>query len=286
MPKTTTTDPAEDDQRAKKPQPLHIISVLGPKGGVGKTLVSRALICRFHASGFDPRIVQIDKTPALPALYGNEVIALALPSAEAQRADPLAAIMAFEPCADAIDACLADGRSLVTDVGGGPTASGFVEFVGKSRLDAHIAKRARAVVFMPMVAESATMTQTVELGLAVEKAFPSASLLTVLNERDGKFKFFPGSAADKVMQEKVRPFIARHSLLTLPAVPAGALAPFEALGLTFLELIQAEPEELGGRLGMSRTVTAMLQGDVAEWLTEVWTSLDAILPLTTGGVDG
>lgn len=285
MPKPKLVERAKLDLHTTAADLPYLTMVLSPKGGVGKTLVSRTLICGYHAVGICPRIVQVDKTPALPALYGDAVIALSLPSTEEQRADPLAVMSALEPCAEAIDASIADGRPLVADVGGGPTAAAFTEFLGKGRVDAHIASRARTVVFMPMVAESATMAQTIELGLAVKQALPSATLVPVLNERDGKFRFYPGSAADQVMQQKVLPFIERHPTLSLPAVPAGALAPFEAHGLTFTALIEAEPAELARRIGMSRTMTAMIQGDVAEWLTVVWSGLRPIIPLTTGDSD-
>ena len=260
-----------------------ISHTLALKGGVGKTTLSRAAICRYFAAGVAPRIVQVDRTPALPALYGEAVIALGLPGAEAQRADPLATLRALEPLAEAIDASVEDGRPLVNDVGGGQFSAAVVSMIGKSRLDAHIAKRARSVVFIPMVAEPATMAQGVELVELLEKAHPSARIVPVLNLRDGAFNFFRGSAADQIMTRSVLPMLERRPPLELPAIPAGALAPFDAHNLTFTALIEAEPIDLARRLGVSRAMAATLQGDVAEWLGQVWGALDCILPIAKGG---
>jgi hypothetical protein len=260
-----------------------ISHTLALKGGVGKTIVSRAAICRYFAAGLAPRIVQVDRTSALPALYGEAVIAIGLPGSEAQRADPLGTLRALEPLADAIDLSLADGRPLVNDVGGGQHSAAVVAMIGKSRLDAHVAKRARSVVFIPMVAEPATMAQGVELVQLVEQAHPNARIIPVLNLRDGAFKFFRGSAADQIMARGVQPMLERHPPLELPAIPAGALAPFDAHNVTFTHLIEAEPIDLARRLGVSRAMAATLQGDLAEWLGQVWGALEAILPIAKGG---
>jgi len=262
-----------------------IATVIGPKGGIGKTLVARAAICRYHAAGVRPRIVQIDRTPVLPALYGEEVTAVALPTAEVQRNDPLATMVALEPLSEAIDATIADGRPLVTDVGGGPSASATVEYIGKGRLDRHMQGRARSVVIVPVTSDPSTMALSMDLAEALEQAHPSARFVCALNHRDGPFRFFAGSAADEVQRTRVRPFIERHASITIPPIPAGALQPFETLHLRFTQMIEAEPDDLARQVGLSRTMTAVLQGDVAEWLAEVWGSFDTVLPLMTGGDD-
>ncbi len=44
-------------------------------------------------------------------------------------------------------------------------------------------------MFLPMVADHATMEETIRLGLAVETAHPSAVLVPVFNERTERFRF-------------------------------------------------------------------------------------------------
>ena len=263
-----------------------ITTVIGPKGGIGKSLTSRCIICRYHAAGLAPRIVQIDRTPALRTLYGDDVVSAALPGTEEQRADPLAAMVALEPFAAAIDATMMDGRPLVTDVGGGPSASAMVEYIGKGRLDQHMKSRTRSVVIVVMTCDPSVMSTSLDLAEVLETAHPNANHVIALNRRDGAFRFFPGSPGAEIMRQRLEPFIERHRSVTIPAIPAGALLPFEALHLPFTAIIEAEPDALAQRLGMSRTLTAVLQGDVAEWLSSVWGALDEVLPLHTGGSHG
>lgn len=277
---------ALDAERQAKRAAVRIITVVGPKGGLGKTLAARMIIDRYRANGQPVRIVQIDRTAQLPDLYGDMVSVVRLPGAEELRAEPLAAVVALEPFADAIDATLRDGAALIVDVGGGPSATGTVEYIGKARLDAYLQQNgAQSIVFLLLLPDPAAMAQSIELGRAIEVVHPSATIVPVLNQRDGKFRFFPGSLADQVWRDKVAPFLFGRQTLHMPALPAGALAPFETIGLTFTEIISTGDVAMGKRLGVSRAIAATLQCDVADWLKSLWPALDEILPLDPGGSD-
>jgi len=273
------------EEKAKKPG-LRIYTVIGPKGGLGKTLLARLLIDKYRAAGEATRIVQIDRTPQLPDLYGDTVSVVRLPGAEALRADPLAAVVAMEPYTVAIDSSLGDGATLIVDVGGGPSASGTVEYIGKARVDAYLRQRGvRSTVFLMLLPDPAAMAQSIELGRALEVAYPSAEIVVVLNERDGKFRFFPGSAAERVWRETVAPFLFGRQTMHMPALPAGAMPPFETLGFTFTDVINTDETMIAKRLGMSRAIAATLQGDVAMWLEAMWVAIDDVLNAGQGGSD-
>lgn len=240
-----------------------LVTVIGPKTNLGKSLVARAVICRYVAAGQAPRIVQIDRNPALVDTYGDEVITVTLPSTDEQREDPLATIKALEPYAFAIDASLGDGRPLVTDVGGGPLASTTVDYIGRSRLDAYLKGRACSVVVVVLTCDPHVMQGGMELAVALERAYPNARFVCALNRRDGPFRFEPGSEQDRIMRERIQPFIERHAAITVKALPAGALLPFEAKRLRFTDIIAAEPEALARQLTIHRGLAAVIQGDVA-----------------------
>jgi hypothetical protein len=265
----------EEHARGKGPT---IYVVIGPKGGIGKTALARVLIDKFIASSMLVNIVQIDRTPQLPKLYGEAVSVVHLPGAEELRGEPLAAVVAMEPLSAAIEASIRNNMPMVVDVGGGPSASGTVEYIGKARLDSYLQRRGvRSIILLLLVPEPAAMTQSIELGRALEVAFPSAEIVSVLNERDGRFRFFPGSAADQVWSDSVAPFLFGRTTLRMPALPAGALAPFDMLGFTFTGVINTDEEDIARRLGCSRAIAATLQGDVAAWLDGMWTALDDVL---------
>lgn len=272
------------EERAYTGPTIHL--VIGPKGGIGKSTFARMLIDKHRLGGSSVRIVQIDRTALLPRLYGDLVSVVHLPTAEDMRGDPLAALIAMEPLSAAIDASLADNAPLVIDVGGGPSAVATVEYYGKSRLDAYLRQNgARAVVWLVFVADFAAMGQSATLGKALEVAHPSAEIVAVLNERSGGFGFFPGSPSDEVWRETVKPFLRGRRSLQMPAVNAGALAPFETLGMTFADIINGEESTLAKRLGLSRAITASLQSDVADWFAVMWRNLDAVASVDAGGSD-
>lgn len=273
------------EERAKK-SGLRIYVTIGPKGGLGKTLLARLLIDKHRAAREAVRIVQIDRTPQLPGLYGDEVSVVRLPGAEELRADPLAAVVAMEPYTAAIDSSLRDGAALIVDVGGGPSASGMVEYTGKARVDNYLMQQGvRSTVFLLLLPDPAAMAQSIELGSALEVAYPSAEIVVVLNERDGKFRFFAGSAAERVWRETVAPFTFGRQTLRMPALPAGAMPPFETLGFTFTDIINTDETSIAQRLGMSRAIAATLQGDVAAWLESMWAALDDVMNDRQGGAD-
>ena len=272
------------EERARTGPIIHL--VIGPKGGIGKSTLARLLIDKYRLTGGRPRIVQIDRTALLPKLYGDLVSVVHLPSADEMRADPLAAITAMEPLSAAIDASLADNAPLVIDVGGGPSASATVEYLGKSRLDAYLRKNGiQAVAWLVFVADFAAMGQSAALGRALEVAYPSAEIVAVLNERGGRFKFFPGSSSDDVWREAVSPFMEGRRILRMPAAPAGALVPFEQLGMTFIDIINADETAIAKRLNVSRAIGAVLQGDVAAWLEVMWRGLEALATADQGDND-
>lgn len=274
---------AEEKAKTTKPR---IFLTIGPKGGLGKTLLARLLIDKYRAGGQAVRIVQIDRTPQLPDLYGEAVSVVRLPGAEALRADPLAAVVAMEPYTAAIDSSLRDGAPLIVDVGGGPSASGTVEYTGKARVDSYLRQHGvHSTVFLLLLPDPAAMAQSIELGRALEVAYPSAEIVLVLNERDGKFRFFPGSAAERVWRESVAPFAFGRQTLRIPALPAGAMPPFETLGFTFTDIINTNDTSIAKRLGMSRAIAATLQGDVAAWLETMWAAIDDVLNAGQGGTD-
>lgn len=272
------------EEQARTGPIIHL--VIGPKGGIGKSTLARLLIDKYRLSGSPVRIVQIDRTALLPRLYGDLVSVVHLPTAEDMRGDPLAALIAMEPLSAAIDASLADNRPIVIDVGGGPSAAATVEYIGKSRLDAYLRQNgARAVVWLMFVADFAAMGQSAGLGKALEVAYPSAEIVAVLNERSGGFRFFPGSPSDEVWRETVAPFLRGRRSVQMPAVAAGALVPFETLGMTFADIIHLDESTIAKLLGLSRAIVASLQCDVADWFEVMWGGLDAIVSADQEGRD-
>lgn len=277
-------DARKAEERARTGPIIHL--VIGPKGGIGKSTLARLLIDKHRLTGSGVRIVQVDRTALLPRLYADLVSVVHLPGTEEMRSDPLAAMTAMEPLSAAIDASLADGVPVVVDVGGGPSAAATVEYIGKARLDAHLRNNGvQVVIWLVFVADFAAMGQSAALGKALAIACPSAEIVAVLNERSGRFKFFPGSSSDDVWRAAVAPFLEGRRILQMPAAAAGALVPFEQLGMTFVDIINADDTDIAKSLNISRAIAAVLQGDVASWLEIMWGGIEALATADQGGHD-
>lgn len=254
------------------------IHTLGAKGGIGKSLTARLLIDGLDAAGKQVRIAQIDRAPTLPSLYPNRTTTIEVPSTQEMRADPLAAVRAFEPWETQVKSIAGREAYVVTDVGAGPNARVFFDVIARARMDAFLCSvKVRVIALLLLTPEQSAMTQSADVAEELARVHPHANLVLVFNQRDGAFKFFPGSFAHKVYQERIVPLAKAHKYIVMPAIAAGAWPIFEAAGLTFLQVAMAEEIELAKRLGLSRAMAAALQGDVAAFLAVMWPRLADIV---------
>ena len=295
----TTSNPPPDgvDMNAAKPAPPRrvrraarsrrqprVFYALGPKGGVGKSTASRALIDLMVTLGRPVRVVQVDRGTLLLDFYPDLARVVHLPGADEMRASPLSAITAFAPLEAALESCLDDGADLVIDVGAAQNAKVFVEFMAKSRWDGYLAGQGiRPIALLLFCAEVSAMAQTADLADILMTIHPGAELVPVLNERDGMFAFRGASQVGRLWNERIAPLLAGRRHIVMPAMAAGAWGAFEGHGLTFRAVVEAEEAALGAQIGEGRAVTATLQGDVSAWLDAVW---GALAPLLTEPGEG
>lgn len=258
-------------QSRRKPR---LYYAMGPKGGIGKSFVGRALIDLLVTLGRPIRIVQVDRGTVLPDLYPGLAQVVHPPGAEEMRADPLAAIKTFAPLEEAVERCLDDGSDLFVDVGAAQNARAFLSFLAKSRFDGFLAGHGVSpIALLLFTAEVAAMGQSADLAEILATIHPGAEIVPVLNERDGPFSFREASQAGRIWRERVERLMAGRRHLVVPAMAAGAWPAFEGHGVTFRGVIEADERALGQRIGEGRAVTATLQGDVADWIDAVWTAL-------------
>lgn len=268
---------AADVALGKKLQPVAIYT-LGPKGGVGKSTLARLTIDAFDAARLGVAIVQVDRSPALSSLYPDRTCTIHVPSAQDMREDPLAAVRVFEPWEAQVQTIAGRHSYLVTDVGGGQNARAFLDYIARTRVDALLRSAGvRALAFLLLTPEPAAMTLSADLADEFQKIHPHAEVIPVFNQRDGVFKFFPGSAAHKVYNERIVPRAKAGRHLVMPAIAAGAWPVFEAGGMTFLQVAMADENDLVKKLGLSRAMAAALQGDVSAFLAVMWPRLGSLI---------
>jgi Mrp family chromosome partitioning ATPase len=265
--------------------PPSLIFVGSDKGGIGKSFVSALAADLLDVAGIVPRIVQIDDQERLPTLYPERVTTVSLASMDDVRRDPGAIVAAFDPFYAAIERTIADRVPTIVDIGG-PQQTAVEEYCGLVDLDADLADAGlNAVWLVPATAEPEAMRGAVRTEGAIARVLPFVRRALVLNERDGGFRFYPGSPADRIWSSELKPVIEAITTARLPAIAPGSWAPFEAAGKRFVDVVAAEIPEIQRWTGRSRPAAKVLRGDVAFFLSAAQDALGDLIGLDRGDTD-
>ncbi|MBI2802880.1 MAG: hypothetical protein HYX63_21855 [Gammaproteobacteria bacterium] len=162
-----------------------------------------------------------------------------------------------------------------------------MDFIARARVDGFLQARGiRVIAFVLLTPDPAVMEQSADLAAELTNIHPHAEIVVVFNQRDGGFKFYPGSPADKVYRARVEPLIKSRRHLVMPAIAAGAWPVFEAAGMTFLQVAMADENDLVEKLGLSRAMAASLQGDVSAFLAVMWPRLGSLIGFSMEALNG
>lgn len=266
--------------------PPSLIFVGSDKGGIGKSFITALIADLLDVAGVVPRIVQIDEQERLPALYPGRVTTVSLASMDDVRRDPGAIVAAFDPLYAAIERTIADRIPTIVDIGG-PQQTAIEEYCGLVDLDADLVEAGLSTVWLvPATAEPEAMRGAVRTDSAIARVLPSVRRALILNERDGSFRHYPGSPADRIWTAELEPLAVTLASPRIPAIAPGSWAPFEAAGKRFVDVVAAEIPQIQRWTGRSRPASKVLRGDVAFFLSAAQESLGDLIGLDRGGHDG
>ncbi|MGE0768544.1 MAG: hypothetical protein AB7L90_18995 [Hyphomicrobiaceae bacterium] len=283
MSRTRMSRPTEAAAIPTNPPPL--IFVGSDKGGIGKSFVTALAADLLDVVGTAPRIVQIDEQERLPALYPDRVTTVSLARMDDVRRDPGAIVAAFDPLYAAIEQTIGDRVPTIVDIGG-PQQTAVEEYCGLVDLDADLAEAGiNAVWLVPATAEPEAMRGAVRTNGAIARVLPSVRRALILNERDGSFRFYPGSPADRIWSTELQPLVATLGSPKIPAIAPGSWAPFEAAGKRFVDVVAADIPQIQRWTGRSRPAAKVLRGDVAFFLSAAQEALGDLIGLSHGGPD-
>lgn len=242
------------------------IFVGSDKGGVSKSFTSTLVFDLLDIAGRQARIVQIDEQDRLPNLFPGLVTTVTPARLDDLRRDPGAIVTAFDPLYAAIERLIDEGGTLIIDIGG-PQQTLLEEYAALVDLDSDLVEGGvEALWLAPAVAEPEAMRGAVRTATAVSRVLPSAIQRIVLNARDGDFRFYPGSPADKIWQEDLQPLAKISGSIRVPAIAPGSWLPFEGAGKRFIDVIAADIATIQSWTGRSRPAAKVLRGDVAAFL--------------------
>lgn len=260
--------------------PAPSLTVVGSdKGGVGKSFVSTVVVDLMEVSGSRAEIVQIDDQDRLPTLYPGRVTTVLPASMDDLRRDPAAIVNAFDPFYAAFERMLSGKVSMIVDVGG-PQQTTFEEYLGLVDLDADLIEAdVSARWLIPATAEPEAMRGAIRTAHAIGRVLPSVERRIVLNGRDGPFRFYPNSPADKIWQTGLKPLCAELGTIDIPAIAPGSWQPFEAAGKRLIDVVAAEIDDIRGWTGRSKPAAKVLRGDVAAFLAAADSALSVMTPV-------
>lgn len=283
MAKSTTPKP-DHSSSAFTPPPA-LIFVGSDKGGIGKSFITALAADLLDIAGVKPRIVQIDEQERLPGLYPDRVTTVSLASMDDVRRDPGAIVAAFDPLYAAIERTIADSIPTIIDIGG-PQQTAVEEYCALVDLDADLVEAGiNGIWLVPATAEPEAMRGAVRTEAAIARVLPSIRRALVLNERDGNFRFYPGSPADRIWTLELKPLTEKIASARLAAIAPGSWAPFEAAGKRFIDVVAADILEIQRWTGRSRPAAKVLRGDVAFFLSAAQEALGDLIGLKCGGRD-
>lgn len=262
-----------------------IIALFGqPKGGSGKTFSATACIDLMSARGIEPRIVQVDEQHRLDALFPGRVLTISGASLADMRSDPGKIVEAFDPCYDAIEQTIANGGTLVIDVGS-LNQGIFEDYLALIDADEDLVEAGvEAFWFIPTTAEPESMRGAIRTAESIGRVLPSVRRVFIKNRRDGAFRFYPGSPADVLWRTGLEPLCRELGSIELPAISPGSWAPFEAIHRRFIDVVGAEIPEIQRWTGRSRPAAKVLRGDVAAFLAAADQAFAPILDAITGEI--
>lgn len=246
-------------------QPL-LTFVGSDKGGVGKSFITSVFADLMELDTVAPMIVQIDDQNRLPALYPGRVTTVLPASMDDLRRDPTAIVAAFDPFYSAFERALTTGVPMIVDIGG-PQQTVIEEYQALVDLDADlIDANVAARWLIPTTAEPEAMRGAVRTAHVVGRILPSVKRHIVLNQRDGPFRFYPGSPADVLWKGALQPLSTELGTIDIPAIAPGSWQPFEAAGKRPIDVVAAEIDDIRSWTGRSRPAAKVLRGDVAAFL--------------------
>jgi len=277
-PKTIDPNPNGSTRRGTLLSSVSHLTLVGAnKGGVGKSFVTALCVDLLEIAGLEARVVQIDEQDRLPALFPGRVETVSLATLEDARNDPASVVAAFDGLYSEIEKTMATKRPLVADIGG-PFQIPTEQYFAMADIDEDLVAAGVTVNWLiPTTAEPEAMRAAARTAEAVGRVLPSAKRVIVLNHRDGVFRFYPGSPADRLWREELEPRCDTLGAVTLPAISAGSWAPFEAAGKRFVDVVGADIADIQLWTGRSRPAAKVIRGDVASFVAAADAALGPLL---------
>jgi len=269
---------------AKKVAPPITCIVDGDVGGVGKSLLAILIAMTFSLVDHTLKIFELDEQGKLQRFLGPDVQSLHAARLDADADGERDLLPAFAPFHEALTSMPQTNASVLLEVGGALTELAN-SFIAEVDVDQDIsALNLNVVVFLVMVATEESVRQVLNQAATLERILPSARIVIVCNERDGR-----PEVASRDMPEKLAKGVDRlldtYSSIRMPRLRSQSRRLFETLGESPPVIMSWQHDHF--REAMARTKQSLpyakrFVNDVAAWSKEIHSQLTHLLPFLGG----
>jgi hypothetical protein len=252
------------------------IAIMNGKGGVGKSTLAQVLIEYLIYKLCQPLVVQVDAQARLAEL-NNFPVTSVTSSPETVRANPGEQLTRFAVITDRAEEGGFADRPVLVDIGANEDQN-FAFWAAQCELDADLEEFGlQPVIFFVFTAEQEAIEKAAEAVDAAKRAFPSARIVLVENQRFGSIaQLHLASAARKVFDQRLYPATVNAAYITMPRIAGDSYARFEPHRISFSRAVQMSPAEITAVTGLQRADAKICRGDVALFLAAMFEQFDTI----------
>ncbi|MGA0534084.1 hypothetical protein [Hansschlegelia sp. KR7-227] len=263
--------------------PVSII-VDGDVGGVGKSTLAIMMATAFHLVEQPLDIFELDEQGKLGRFIGNHVVALHGAKMEADADGDRDVVPIFQPLHTALVDMHHTRRSLVLEVGGALT-SVWNSFIKEVDLDEDlVALGIPMAVFLLAVASEESIRQVTAQAATLRRILPSASIVIVMNERDGSV-MLAAEEMPEPLRGRFQKVLSLYPHIIVPRLPVKSRRIYERLGLSPIEIVGWQADhyrEASAQTGKSLLEAKRFVKDVGAWAEAVRVGLARVLPFLEG----
>lgn len=265
--------------------PLFVV-VDGDAGGIGKSTLVILIAMAFDLVDAMLDVFELDEQRKLARFLGKDVQSLHGAKLDLDEDGDRDLIPVFAPLHQAVVAMPQTGRSVVLEVGGALTGI-WNSFIREINFEEDLVELGLTmVVFLVLVASEESTRQVLAQIKELRQIVPSANIVIVLNERDGRptSEDLPPELGKGLEQAlKVYPSIK------MPRLPQKSRRLYEKLGVlpgTVISWHRNYYTEAIQRTGLKLLRAKQFVGQFAWWAQSVRTELKKVLPFLGGNNAG
>ncbi len=251
--------------------------IVSDKGGIGKSLLAKAMAEWLRLRNLPCGVVEVDTTGESLKGLTDDVVSIAIDQKAARR-DPTSVWRALTPLYLTIERISQARGMVIVEFGANEAARGAL-WAGMTDLQEELDQLGTSTLIVtPYTCQAEAMRRGVQSASAFMEALPRARLMLVENERDGRIcDLHPSSEAAAVGRGLIGPLAAKAATIQMPAIEADSWAPFEAANIRLMDAVMMPVREVMAITGLPLPEAKIVKGDVAAWCATMFATFDQFI---------